>query len=133
LAISGDPVTRPPISSVNRRKFSSSGDGPITIGNIFAAASAQEEASVVEQPAVFPCAPCPGISEFGFAGGICAREGASEAKKPRSKETRNVERRGIRWLSVPGISARSFRVPITERIIPKEALRWHLVLSFRCI
>jgi len=35
---SGDPVTRPPISSVSRRKFSSIGDAPITIGRIFAAA-----------------------------------------------------------------------------------------------
>ena len=30
FAISGDPVTRPPISSVRRRRFSSIGDGPMT-------------------------------------------------------------------------------------------------------
>src|SRR5260370_104669 len=51
LAFSGVPVTRPPTSSVSRRRFSSSGEAPITIGRIFAAACAQLEASVVEQPA----------------------------------------------------------------------------------
>src|SRR5258707_2728707 len=34
LAISGDPVTRPPISSVIRRRLSSSGDEPITTRQI---------------------------------------------------------------------------------------------------
>src|ERR1700689_1967926 len=48
LAISGEPVTRPPISSVRRRRFSSIGEGPMTWGRILAAASAQE-ASVAEQ------------------------------------------------------------------------------------
>src|SRR5580704_13888201 len=48
LAISGEPVTRPPIPSVSRRRFSSIGDGPITCGIILAAASAQD-ASVAEQ------------------------------------------------------------------------------------
>src|SRR6266852_5544305 len=48
LAISGEPVTRPPISSVRRRRFSSSGDGPMICGRILAAAAAQED-SVTEQ------------------------------------------------------------------------------------
>src|SRR5579859_259875 len=51
LAISGEPVTRPPISSVRRRRFSSKGEEPITSGRIFAAASAQLEVSVREQEA----------------------------------------------------------------------------------
>jgi len=78
LAISGDPVTRPPISSVKRRKFSSIGEGPITWGRIFAAASAQLEASVAEQAAEL-CPVGAGFKES-FAGGSCP-EAENEAKK----------------------------------------------------
>src|SRR5256886_6636304 len=49
LAISGEPLTRPPIPSVSRRRFSSIGEGPMTIGSSLAATCAQLEASVVEQ------------------------------------------------------------------------------------
>jgi hypothetical protein len=85
LAISGEPVTRPPIPSVSRRKFSSSGDSPITIGVIFAAACAQEEGSVTEHPAA-PCAGCPGCNESVFTVGICADELEIEIKKQRSND-----------------------------------------------
>src|SRR5258708_4839025 len=88
LAISGDPVTRPPTSSVRRRRFSSIGDEPITIGRIFAAASAHDDASVAEQPA-FPWALCEGLNGSFFAGGIFARKDGREAKTPRSKQLRN--------------------------------------------
>jgi hypothetical protein len=71
LAISGDPVTRPPTSSVRRRKFSSIGEEPITIGRIFAAAAAHDDASVAEQPA-FPGALCAEFNGSFFAGGNCA-------------------------------------------------------------
>src|SRR6266853_3860471 len=80
LAISGDPVTRPPISSVSRRRFSSIGDGPITIGRIFAAASAHDDASVAEQPA-FPCALGTRRNGSFFAGGLGARKDGREAKE----------------------------------------------------
>src|SRR6267378_4586839 len=68
LAISGEPVTRPPISSVSRRRFSSIGDGPITIGRIFAAACAQLDASVAEHTAA-PCELGNGARGSFFAGG----------------------------------------------------------------
>jgi hypothetical protein len=106
LAISGDPVTRPPISSVSRRKFSSSGDDPITIGKIFAAACAQLDASVTEQPA-FPGAPCAGISGFGFPDGICARKHGNEPKRQRNKGVAKTARRGMNWFSFPKIFVRS--------------------------
>src|SRR5258708_39060719 len=98
LAISGEPVTRPPISSVSRRRFSSSGDDPITIGRIFAAASAHDDASIVEHPAL-PCAPWLGIIEFCFAGGNCAPKDGRETKKQKSKEERKRMQRGI-WGSL---------------------------------
>jgi hypothetical protein len=87
LAICGDPVTRPPISSVKRRKFSSIGEEPITCGKIFAAACAQLEASVAEQAAgLWP--DCAGFRES-FAGGSCA-EAKNTAKKQRSKKAKKV-------------------------------------------
>src|SRR5215469_5981736 len=82
LAISGEPVTRPPISSVRRRRFSSIGDCPMTMGKSFAATCAQLEASVVEQPAAGFCA---GVSGF-LSGGSCASEDRQEVKKYRRKE-----------------------------------------------
>src|SRR5216684_1223919 len=89
LAISGEPVTRPPTSSVNRRRFSSSGDGPKTCGRILAAASAQDD-SVAEQPAEVCADVLPRASDF--AGGSCARK--PDAKKQR--RNRSVKRRKLR-------------------------------------
>ena len=83
FAISGEPLTRPPISSVSLRRFCSSGDSPITTGRIFAAACAHDEASVVEQPAA--CVPCPGESGFGLEGNW---PHANETPKPRSSAVR---------------------------------------------
>src|SRR6266446_4872209 len=109
LAISGDPVTRPPISSVSRRRFSSRGDDPITIGRIFAAASAQDDASVAEQPVV-PFVSCPGISVFCFVGGIWACTGTIEAKRRRSREMRKIVRCGMSWFS--------FLKSLSEALVP---------------
>src|SRR5580704_7404803 len=90
FAISGEPDTRPPISSVSRRKFSSSGDGPITCGIIFAAASAHE-ASVAEQA----CAEAPprasgsGLPEDNWAS-------TGDATTQKSSEPKRKERKRIR-------------------------------------
>src|SRR5277367_124079 len=97
LAISGEPVTRPPISSVSRRRFSSIGEGPITCGRILAAACAQLEASVAEQAAAEDWLDCMGIRES-FAGGSCA-EVESAAMKQRSNEVTSVVSRRIRVVS----------------------------------
>jgi hypothetical protein len=133
LAISGDPVTRPPTSSVRRRRFSSIGDEPITIGRIFAAASAHDDASVAEQPA-FPWALCEGLNGSFFAGGICASKDGREAKTQRSKQLRKMVRRGIRGLSFPGISAQSFtfqlRSALYRRKVPTGALPAKFSLTF---
>src|SRR5579864_3208044 len=91
LSIAGDPLTRPPISSVKRRRFSSIGDGPMTWGKIFAAACAQLEASVAEQAAEL-CPVCAGLSES-FAGGNCARLGIDTTKQRRNKASRVMMRR----------------------------------------
>src|SRR5437899_10026658 len=98
LAISGDPVTRPPISSVSRRRFSSSGDEPITIGKIFDAASAHDDGSVVEQPAL-PGALCAVLNGSFFAGGSCPCAGGRHATKQKSRKGRSIVRHSIRWLS----------------------------------
>src|SRR6202045_2820666 len=50
--MAGEPVTRPPISSVRRRRFSCIGEGPRMRGRIFAATSAQEEEASAVQAAV---------------------------------------------------------------------------------
>src|SRR6266403_622922 len=82
LAICGEPVTRPPTSSVRRRRFSSSGDGPITWGRIFAAASAHD-ASVAEHAAVpWPSGDLANGSVF--AAGNCPEK--AEAAKHTRKE-----------------------------------------------
>src|SRR5262249_1129921 len=52
FTICGETVTPPPTSSVSLRRFSSIGDGPRISGISLAAASAQEEASAVEHPAL---------------------------------------------------------------------------------
>src|SRR6266852_9936855 len=85
LAISGEPVTRPPTSSVNRRRFSSSGEGPITRGRIFAAASAHD-ASVAEQPTEVCADVLPRVSDF--AGGSCAHEPDAKQQSNNANETR---------------------------------------------
>src|SRR5580693_1277664 len=91
LAISGDPLTRPPISSVRRRRFSSMGEGPITWGTIFAAACAQLEASVAEQAAAL-CADWAGTKES-FAGGSCAATESETAKQRTNEAKKNLKRR----------------------------------------
>jgi hypothetical protein len=70
-AISGEPVTRPPISSVNRRKFSIIGESPRISGISLPAASVHEDASVAEHAPV-PGTVCPCASGVTFAGGSCA-------------------------------------------------------------
>src|SRR5260370_34966406 len=91
LGIDGEPVTRPPTSSVRRRRFSSRGEGPITWGRIFAAASAHD-ASVAEHAAV-PC-PAGGFANGSvFAGGNCAETAVAMAharKEVASKASRIV-------------------------------------------
>src|ERR671922_1240850 len=95
LAISGEPVTRPPISSVKRRRFSSIGDGPMMMGSSFAATCAQLEASAVEQPAAAGFCPC----ARGFlTGGSCADKEA--AKRLGSKEVRKSNFRSMKFRSV---------------------------------
>src|SRR5712692_4761105 len=90
LAISGEPVTRPPTSSVNRRRFSSSGEGPKTCGRIFAAASAQDD-SVAEQPADVCADVLPRVSDF--AGGSCAHKPDAKQQRNNGNETRRKLRR----------------------------------------
>src|ERR1700751_2208151 len=90
LAISGEPVTRPPTSSVNRRKFSSNGEGPITNGKIFAATCAHEDASAVEHPGA-ACDVLLLAKGSVFTGGNCAHE--CDAMKQRSIAERNRSRR----------------------------------------
>src|ERR1700719_646480 len=89
LAISGEPVTRPPTSSVRRRRFSSSGEGPITWGRIFAAASAHD-ASVAEHAAV----PWPSVDLANgsvVAAGNC-RENAGATKHTRKEAASRANR-----------------------------------------
>ncbi len=89
LAISGEPVTRPPTSSVRRRRFSSSGEGPITWGRIFDAASAHD-ASVAEHAAApWPAA---GLANGSvFAAGNCP-EKAGAPKHARKKAANKANR-----------------------------------------
>src|SRR5216684_3908101 len=90
LAISGEPVTRPPTSSVRRRRFSSSGEGPITWGRIFDAASAHD-ASVAEHAAA-PWPAAGAANGSAFAGGNCPEkpEGAKHARTRANKGNRMV-------------------------------------------
>src|SRR4029077_8161638 len=97
LAISGDPVTRPPTSSVRRRRFSSSGDGPITRGRILAAASAQD-ASVAEQAGVAWAEPDLARGPI-CAGGSCAA--AVEVTEKASNANASKPERMILNLRVP--------------------------------
>src|SRR5580698_1395880 len=94
FAISGEPDTRPPISSVSRRKFPSSGDGPITWGIIFAAASAHE-ASVAEHA----CAEAPPRAS-GSAWPEANWAGSGDATKQQSSEPKTREARRIRDTSL---------------------------------
>src|SRR5260370_2656563 len=96
LAISGEPVTRPPPSSVTRRRFSSSGEGPKTCGRIFAAASAQDD-SVAEQPADVCADVLPRVSDF--AGGSCAHKPDAKQQRNNGNETRRKLRRSRPRLS----------------------------------
>src|SRR5207248_11438487 len=72
FAISAEPVTRPPISSVSLRRFSIIGESLRMSGSNFAATSAHEDASVAEHAAV-PGAPGGGRSGSTLTGGICAK------------------------------------------------------------
>src|SRR6516162_9516116 len=92
LAISGEPLIRPPISSVSLRRFSSRGDSPITRGLILAAACAQEEASVVEQAAA-PWMACVGWRGSVATGGSWAKR--EEATKQRSNDVKERKRLGM--------------------------------------
>src|SRR6266404_63889 len=105
LAICGEPVTRPPTSSVSRRRFSSSGEGPITWGRIFAAASAHD-ASVAEHAAV----PCPAggfANESVFAGGSC----------PETAEAMAHARKGV--------ASKASRIVYAPGAIPTVEKEWH--------
>src|SRR2546422_2742382 len=91
--IAGVPVTRPPTSSVTRRKLLSRGDAPITIGKIFSAACSHEDGCVVEQPGV-PCGAWRGFRGFGFAGGSCAAaEDERTSAQSSGEKQRNARRR----------------------------------------
>src|SRR5215468_4133798 len=98
LVISGEPVTRPPISSVKRRRFSSIGDGPMTMGSSLAATCAQLEASAVEQPTVEGF--CGGARESFLAGGSCACVELREGLKKRSNELKRSKLRRMRSSSL---------------------------------
>jgi hypothetical protein len=91
LAISGDPVTRPPISSVSRRKFSIIGESPRMSGISFFAASVHAEASVAEQAATL-WLPCPGWSEVTFTGGSCANTVGIVPSIKICRENRRIDR-----------------------------------------
>src|SRR5271155_4979784 len=104
FVISGEPVTRPPMSSVRWRRLFSNGDSPITMGVILAAACAQEDGSVTEQ-APGPWMICAGWSGSVFTGGICAKRDG--AKQQRLKKARTEPRTGIKLVSFKeGIAVR---------------------------
>src|SRR5229473_5532404 len=90
FAICGVPVTRPPTSSVSRRKFSAIGESPSTCGRIFAAASAQDESSVAEHAAA-PCGGCNLLSGSFFWGASCARQEIGKTANRRQKRFHIVE------------------------------------------
>src|SRR5262249_36078384 len=71
FAICGEPVTRPPTSSVSRRRLSASGDSPITCGRILAAASEHDETSVAEHAPV-PCGTFSFCNGSGLSTDSCA-------------------------------------------------------------
>src|SRR6266446_9387233 len=86
FAISGEPVTRPPISSVSRLRFSIIGESPRISGNSFLAASAHDDVSVAEQAGVpeVPCGTCSGST---FTGGNCAND--ASGRIPLSSANKN--------------------------------------------
>src|SRR5712692_261317 len=91
--IAGAPVTRPPTSSVRRRKLLSRGDAPITIGKIFSTACSHDDGCVVEQPGV-PCGAWSGFRGFGLAGGSCAAaEDERTSAQTSGEKQRNARRR----------------------------------------
>ena len=100
LAISGVPVTRPPTSSVSRRRFSIIGESPRISGNNFAAASAHEDVSVAEHATV-PGALCAGRSGSTFTGGNCAKTAGAENSAAKMKRKDDFMgdriRRRLRW------------------------------------
>src|SRR6266403_6073449 len=93
LAISGVPVTRPPISSVSRRKFSIIGESPRINGISLLAASVHEDASVAEHEAAFWAA-CSLLSASVLGGASCPADGAmrttQERNVPPNTETMNL-------------------------------------------
>src|SRR5271168_590187 len=94
LAISGVPVTRPPTSSVSRRRFSSIGEEPMIMGRSLAAASVQAEASVTEQPAA-ACGATTGWSESFFGAGICAATKFTEKAAATKKYEKRIAKRSM--------------------------------------
>src|SRR5712664_4734845 len=113
LAISDVPVTRPPISSVSRRKFSSIGDGPITIGRIFAAACAQVDVSETEQAAEL-LVTCAGLSGSFCCCGNWADGESRETNKQSSNEERRIVRRGMNGPSFLWSRVLAFRCSLAE-------------------
>src|ERR1700739_1503572 len=96
-AISGEPLTRPPTSSVSLRKVSSRGDSPMTMGVILAAACAHEEASVAEHPAV-PWIAGRSVSLFGE--GIWATTMDATDTNPKADVMRRNANRFMKALSL---------------------------------
>ena len=81
--------TRPPTSSVSRRRLSSIGESPRISGRSLAAASAHEDVSVAEHAAA-PCAPCGGRSGSTLTGGNCAL--SCSEKNPAIRNSEKVNR-----------------------------------------
>src|SRR5260221_1381723 len=73
LAISEVPVTRPPISSVSRRRFSIIGESPRISGISLAAACAHDDASVAAHASAL-CEGCNLLSASVLDGASCATE-----------------------------------------------------------
>jgi len=92
--IAGEPVIRPPTSSVSRRRFSSSGDGPSAFATIFGMASSHSDADVAAEHPPLAAAACMRASGSGWARGICATAGR-EARRQRSKDRNLGEGIGI--------------------------------------
>src|SRR5258708_14553780 len=93
LSISGVPVTRPPIWSVRRRKFSIIGESPRINGISLFAACAHEDASVAEHVAALWAA-CSLLSASVCDGASCAADGAmrttQERNVPPNTQTMNL-------------------------------------------
>src|SRR2546426_8725381 len=88
--IAGEPVIRPPTSSVSRLRFSSSGDGPSAFATIFGMASSHSDADVAAEHPPLAAAACMRASGSGWARGICATAGR-EARRRSEEHTSELQ------------------------------------------